>query len=1229
MRRWSLFIGFFIAGAFLGRPFALASLGLLIKAYLFFSAGIFFSYGTVDWESERVVFSDVRLKQPHSFQAQIEQVKGSLSSRFLEVEEPRIQVFEMPRFQGEGNWFFTVKQGWIEKEGMGGVHFSCERNWENQLGRFMFEKEGATCALEILREGKEIWADAVLDSCQLKWLELLMPGSKWEGKVDGKLHLVQVDNAWKRGSACLVLDHGGYQGIVSEIAAEIDWEGSLDRNWFSDGRLRLNLHQGRLIGRFGAMSNLKGDLSFAAGVGAKWMLEGVGEEGGKTFPFSSTARAFLSTLRPCWLEAEASLGQGHFSLLGKEDAEGIHWNGYFRELNASEATLLQGFLTWVHPRFASQGLQEGIFSLEAAGWIPYSGEEIESMPAWEGTIAGDSVLYRNSGAALRCRHGELFMQGKGSDATAFGQFSIDDLNVEIPFIPETAFQISHWYGKGEIADGHCIASEWKGEVGDQNVQASIRGFLEEEGWSLQIRGQAGSSFTFYCPSFQSIGSSIAFDFRIENTLWDWAKVCGIWDERGLHLDLAKTHVLGSPISLEECIWEDGFVRFNASSYFPLSSLSTILAKELPQINDLKGSGIHAELCIDKEKGLAFLLKGPDLHWHGQKGYLDLSLFWKKGIWRFADCHFGDFTFAASLQKEESGIRFSEIDFAWKEALFAQGSGLLHFQTEGMPWEFYSACTTLDLGKLFDASSLKEQGVSGLVEGKGCISWKKGALEADFDCFVSPVHVRGMVWENEGPLHISYSPSQGVLCSGVDLYSSDRDCHIKAGLVEYNPIRERWHWQHARFYLASSFFPSFEIADAAIDWSADFEFPSDFSSMRCFVKEGIAVWQGSSYSVKELSLFSTGSQIQSNGSLCSGGKTVQVEMKASLQDPISGRVQIASPQNLNQECALKPVCIAWDYLPSQGFAIQSIEGAFDGQELGFYRLPGQDVLIGSAKVDFGPLSCMVSDRLSQFFSDLAMGKGYEFKGKLICKKDGLIFDGILSGREVELFGHQFRTLLSKIHFQNNEAKLDDFHISDAAGIMQIDRIEAAGTDETPWTISIPKLSIFELRPSLLRKPGQRLPNEPAGPLVVRELTLENFRGLLDESKTYQATGHLTFINSYRREHTIFDLPSDILGRIMGLDLELLVPVCGQLRYELKDGLFHLYELEQSYSEAHRSEFFLASYPPSTMDLDGNLKILVSMKQFVLFKFTESFLISIDGQLSDPQFHLQKKRRFLGL
>ena len=195
-------------------------------------------------------------------------------------------------------------------------------------------------------------------------------------------------------------------------------------------------------------------------------------------------------------------------------------------------------------------------------------------------------------------------------------------------------------------------------------------------------------------------------------------------------------------------------------------------------------------------------------------------------------------------------------------------------------------------------------------------------------------------------------------------------------------------------------------------------------------------------------------------------------------------------------------------------------------------------------------------------------------------------------------------------------------------MKIDEIAAGGRGDDPWTLSIPHLTILEMRPSLLQKIGKG-PGE-ISPFVIRQLHIDDLKGLLERSKTWTAHGEFYFINSYKRERTVFDIPSDVLSRIVGLDLDLLVPVCGTLKYQLKDGFFRLTQLEDSFSENHRSEFFLVEGEDSpAVDLDGNVKILIKMKQFVLFKFTESFLISIDGKLDNPQFHLQKKRRFAEL
>jgi hypothetical protein len=63
---------------------------------------------------------------------------------------------------------------------------------------------------------------------------------------------------------------------------------------------------------------------------------------------------------------------------------------------------------------------------------------------------------------------------------------------------------------------------------------------------------------------------------------------------------------------------------------------------------------------------------------------------------------------------------------------------------------------------------------------------------------------------------------------------------------------------------------------------------------------------------------------------------------------------------------------------------------------------------------------------------------------------------------------------------------------------------------------------------------------------------------------------------------------------------------------------------TYSAAERSLFFLVpTIPLQGVDLDGNIRGVIQMKHFVLFPFTESFWITIKGNLDSPQFQLQRK------
>ena len=360
-----------------------------------------------------------------------------------------------------------------------------------------------------------------------------------------------------------------------------------------------------------------------------------------------------------------------------------------------------------------------------------------------------------------------------------------------------------------------------------------------------------------------------------------------------------------------------------------------------------------------------------------------------------------------------------------------------------------------------------------------------------------------------------------------------------------------------------------------------------------------------------------------------GHSLKVRSDLRLE-PLMGTIELEDEEHALLEDE-RPMTISWKFDPDIGICLHSIEGTFGGIEAAFHEEIAQETgsLIGSARIAFGPISELIPQRIGKVFQELKMGKGYEVKGRLgYDRKDlsSLSFKGLLSGKACELFGFQVRTLLTQVEADAKRVRLFEFKASDSAGILKTPEVLMYEANEV-WQIAIPKLTLQEFRPSLLQKMGHDV--GAVGPFVIRELKINDFKGLLEESRTYTAKGELSFINSFKREHTVFDLPSDFLGRIFGLDLELLIPVVGHLNFDLKEDRFWLKDLSDAYSEGKRSKFFLVKEGLSpSVDLDGNLNILIKMKQYVLFKFTEHFLLSIDGSLDKPSYRLQKKSRFLG-
>ena len=737
------------------------------------------------------------------------------------------------------------------------------------------------------------------------------------------------------------------------------------------------------------------------------------------------------------------------------------------------------------------------------------------------------------------------------------------------------------FGSGSICKGKELTCELQGKIEDLETVLFLQGTFSEEGlffevtdgkveeFSLAGTGWVGGEEGWYFQGRGALPNGIAFSFplierREKTVFFDLRLDRGCWD---------AARLLG--------IWQEtGWALDAKTSHF--AGFPILFDGEL-----------HTSLPV-KELCYIAPLFFPDFANMREYSFLE-----------------GDIDLCFSFAKGKKPLYFSSEQIDWKN----EGEPLCQLKLNGsINSSFQIELQVPDIW--VDLELFKGEGLKGRLEGSGCFSWKE-KWEADFDLLPCSCQWQEIEWENQELIHLSIDSTGRALCTGVDIQAHGSPFHLQTDLVEVELTNFLCKLHKCRLYLP----PEMLLWEAAsgLDCVADLEWAPD-SHFSCFMKEGEIPWQNERHFVQALSCFYEKDRAWLNFQYPHPATLIEVGLFASKSEheKWKGRLQ------LGEEEKRKKLSIDWHYKPDLGVQIETIDGEFSGVEASFCRVGLEEPLIGTAKIHCREISPFLSPRLVHLVQDLKMGKNYELKGKLSLLPHTFSFEGILSGKQVELFGYQFRTLLGEIAFSPSQALLSDLKLSDEAGIMKIDRIIALGED-SPWTLSIPHLSFYELRPSLLRKEGEEAPLEKAGPLVVREFKMHGLQGLLDEPKTYRATGELTFINSYRREHTVFDIPSDLLSRIVGLDLELLIPVRGQLTYELHGGLFHLKELAHSYSEAERSQFFLVPNPAPTMDLDGNLNIFVEMKQFVLFKLTESFWISIDGKLNDPQFHLQKKNR----
>lgn len=226
----------------------------------------------------------------------------------------------------------------------------------------------------------------------------------------------------------------------------------------------------------------------------------------------------------------------------------------------------------------------------------------------------------------------------------------------------------------------------------------------------------------------------------------------------------------------------------------------------------------------------------------------------------------------------------------------------------------------------------------------------------------------------------------------------------------------------------------------------------------------------------------------------------------------------------------------------------------------------------------------------------------------------IFEGSLHGKNLKLQGIHCRNMAMQLLYEEGQLILKKMRFVDPAFDLDV---QSCIVQLDTLNILAEGITLTDFKPTLL-KPTNGSKSED--PFMIKEMVIPSLFVKVQNGLEIRGKGELYFINQEPKKKNILDLPWDILS-VLGLDPSLLVPVCGQLEFTFDRNRILIDRLRRSYSDKNRSTFFLDPKAISYIGLDGALFIRIRMKQSVILRLAEPFVIAIDGNVSQPSFKLK--------
>ncbi len=782
-----------------------------------------------------------------------------------------------------------------------------------------------------------------------------------------------------------------------------------------------------------------------------------------------------------------------------------------------------------------------------------------------------------------------------------------------------------------------------------------------------------NKYVVSCPVFNKIKDQLDLDLRLEKDIYDLFRIKGYFAKKEnkyfFYLDNETTHFFGGKINNYELSFDQNlnidnfklFSQINSVAFVSqiqlLLDLGFFSIENIDLLSILKNKhcgSLDINLSLNENKNFTFDILSKNLEIFNKK-LIDFSIRGTKSEKQIVinKINIDDFETSLFIDIEPKALKIKDCIIKKKDSLFLNLDG--RYSQDSSTLTTNISDIKIDLKKmkpfLYKYLNLPQNEIEGHLKGSGVCTFNfpindnklKFSFDLDFD--PSNLTVEKVRLYNLGLLNINFSSDKGFLIQGLDFsfYNKDIDLSYltcKIGSILYDFEKSRWLLKDTNLYIPANLKGSFEKieslkpifqfiqVDDDIDLTCDIQLASDLSNIFVFAKEAYFPLNSSKHVLKDI-CFNIKEKVWflkfdylHNNCYYTIQNDLELDKTIKIKTSFLEKTTNISDQSLD---------VKWLIDENKKIQVKEIVGSFCGADF----LLQEDIdninsnkLFGSIKFDNSKLKKIFPKNIEDTMGYYFIGKGYELSGRLdlnLSKNNNVIFEGIFSGKDFEVLGYQFKTLFSKISIGSEKIQLNDLKISDQAGILTIKELNLE-KNENNWFLLIPVLKVKDLRPSLMQKIN--VPMQEITPFLMRELFLYDFKGNLSSKESFTGQGYLYFINSFKRGHSVFDFPADVLSRIVGIDQALLTPVKGKVILKVKDAKFYLTNLKDSFSESERSKFFLLDKGmKSHIDFDGNIYINIAMKQYVLFKFTESFVISIRGKLENPQCNLKKKRGFL--